>query len=378
MIWDGESPADLRFAAMDFDNDAPELRSAHVIVVGNEKGGAGKSTLSIHLAVALLKAGHKVACIDLDTRQQTMTRFFENRRSWSSHARWPIELPRHCAMARGECNDVRANEAQEFAAFAEAIGEVEHEYEFVVIDTPASDSYLMRLAHSLADTLVSPLNDSYIDVDVFSRVHHDRERRGAVAQYADLVLQARRKRRIVDNGVIDWVMVRNRIASLASNNARQIAVSIARLSRELRLPRRRRPARPRHLPRIVPDRPHRARSDRGGGGPALTVRRVGAARDRDLVKALGLPAAPRASSTAIAPAVARPRRRILPRTRRRRSARRSVAPAPRALHSRVRSRYPRPLVTATAPTKTRERSMPSRSPAISVVIRTKNRHAMSG
>ena len=86
---------------MDFDNDAPELRSAHVIVVGNEKGGAGKSTLSIHLIVALLKAGYKVACIDLDTRQQTLTRFFENRRSWSSHAHWPIELPLHCAMERG-------------------------------------------------------------------------------------------------------------------------------------------------------------------------------------------------------------------------------------------------------------------------------------
>ena len=219
---------------MDFDNDEPELRSAHVIVVGNEKGGAGKSTLSIHLIVALLKAGYKVACIDLDTRQQTLTRFFENRRSWSSHAHWPIELPLHCAMRRGESNDIRTNEALEFSMFADAIGAVEHEYEFVVIDTPASDSYLMRLAHSLADTLVSPLNDSYIDIDVFSRVQHDRTQRGAVSQYADLVMQARRKRRLVDNGIIDWVMVRNRMASIASNNARQIAVSIARLSRELR------------------------------------------------------------------------------------------------------------------------------------------------
>jgi chromosome partitioning protein len=218
---------------MDFDNESPDLSSAHVIVVGNEKGGAGKSTLSIHLTVALMKLGHKVACIDLDSRQQTMTRFFENRESWSRQANWPIEMPRHCAMSRGESKDVSANEAQEFAAFAQAIGEVEHDFEFVVIDTPASDSYLMRLAHSLADTLVSPLNDSFVDVDVFSRVHHDRERRGGVAQYADLVLQARRKRRIVDNGVIDWVMVRNRIAALASINARQIAVSIGRLSREL-------------------------------------------------------------------------------------------------------------------------------------------------
>jgi chromosome partitioning protein len=218
---------------MDFDSDAPDLRSAHVIVVGNEKGGAGKSTLSIHLTVALLKAGYKVACIDLDTRQQTLTRFFENRRSWSHNADWPIELPRHCAMQRGETDDVRANEALEFSMFAQAIGDVEHEYEFLVIDTPASDSYLMRLAHSLADTLVSPLNDSYIDVDVFSRVNHDRGKRGAVAHYADLVMQARRKRRLVDNGVIDWVMVRNRMASIGSNNARQIAVSIARLSGEM-------------------------------------------------------------------------------------------------------------------------------------------------
>ena len=218
---------------MDFDNDTSDLRSAHVIVVGNEKGGAGKSTISIHLTVALLKAGYRVASIDLDTRQQTLTRFFENRRSWGANADWRIELPHHCAMARGESTDLRANEAHEFALFAEAIGAVEHDYEFVVIDTPASDSYLMRLAHSLADTLVSPLNDSYIDVDVFSRVHHDRDRRGAVAHYADLVLQARRKRRIVDNGVIDWVMVRNRMASLTTNNAKQIAISLNRLSREL-------------------------------------------------------------------------------------------------------------------------------------------------
>ncbi len=219
---------------MEFEPDAPDLRSAHVIVVGNEKGGAGKSTISIHLAVALLKAGHKVACIDLDSRQQTMTRFFENRRSWSTSARWQIEHPTHRALPRGELADARANEALEFATFADAIGAVEHEYEFVVIDTPAADSYLMRLAHSLADTLVSPINDSYVDIDVFSRVQHDRSQRGAISQYAELVREARRKRRIVDNGLIDWVVVRNRIASIASNNARQIAVSVGRLAQELR------------------------------------------------------------------------------------------------------------------------------------------------
>ena len=224
-----------RTANVDFDDvEAPDLRSAHVIVVGNEKGGTGKSTMSIHLSVALMKAGFRVATIDLDTRQQTLTRFFENRRSWAESAPWDVELPFHFALQRGVSENVRDNETMEFGAFAEAVGQVEHAYEFVVIDTPASDSYLMRLAHSLADTLISPVNDSYIDVDVFSRVHHDRTKRGAVAHYADLVIEARRKRHLADQGIIDWVIVRNRIASLQSNNAKQIAVSLGRMASELK------------------------------------------------------------------------------------------------------------------------------------------------
>ena len=218
---------------MEFDQDKPELRSAHVIVVANEKGGTGKSTVSIHLTIALLKAGYRVASIDLDTRQRTLTRFFENRESWGRSNGRTVELPHHRAPERGTSKNLADNEQREFSEFADAVGDVEHDYEFLVIDTPASDSYLMRLAHSLADTLVSPVNDSFIDVDVFSRVHHDRTQRGAVAQYADLVLEARRRRRQADAGIIDWVLVRNRVASIQSNNARQVASSLSRLGAEL-------------------------------------------------------------------------------------------------------------------------------------------------
>ncbi|MGO9133866.1 MAG: division plane positioning ATPase MipZ [Methylovirgula sp.] len=213
--------------------ERPDLRTAHVIVVANEKGGTGKSTLSIHIAIALLKAGFSVASIDLDTRQRTLTRFLENRHSWAANAPWEVELPFHRALERGTSANLQDNETAEFGAFAAAVAEVEHSYEFVVIDTPASDSYLMRLAHSLADTLVSPVNDSFIDVDVFSRVHHDRSQRGQVAHYADLVLEARRKRRLVDQGIIDWVLVRNRMSSIQSNNAKQISASLSRLAVEL-------------------------------------------------------------------------------------------------------------------------------------------------
>jgi len=213
--------------------ERPDLRTAHVIVVANEKGGSGKSTLSIHITVALLKAGFRVASIDLDTRQRTLTRFLENRNSWAETAPWEVELPYHRALDRGSSSNLHDNETAEFGAFAEAVAEVEHAYEFVVIDTPASDSYLMRLAHSLADTLVSPVNDSFIDVDVFSRVHHDRSQRGQIAHYADLVLEARRKRRLVDQGIIDWVLIRNRISTIQSNNAKQISASLSRLASEL-------------------------------------------------------------------------------------------------------------------------------------------------
>jgi chromosome partitioning protein len=147
--------------------DTPDLRSAHVIVLGNEMGGTGKSTLSIHITIALLKAGYRVTSIDLDVSRRTLTRFLENRRSWAQTAPWPVELPLYCALDRGASDNVRDNETMEFTALR-AIAAVEHSYEFVVIDTPASDSYLMRLAHSLADTLVSPVNESFIDVE-FSR-----------------------------------------------------------------------------------------------------------------------------------------------------------------------------------------------------------------
>jgi cellulose biosynthesis protein BcsQ len=62
-------------------------QSAHVVVLGNEKGGSGKSTTALHIAVALLKAGQRVATIDLDSRQQSFTHYIDNRRAWAERAR---------------------------------------------------------------------------------------------------------------------------------------------------------------------------------------------------------------------------------------------------------------------------------------------------
>src|SRR5205823_9284212 len=141
-------------------------RSAHVIVLGNEKGGSGKSTTSMHVIVALMKGGQRVASIDLDSRQKSLTHYVENRRAWAERAGIELEQPTHHHIVRASGAKVEQNEAAEFACFAEAITTVEHCHDFVVIDTPASDSYLMRLAHSMAAPLVTRLKASFLDLDV--------------------------------------------------------------------------------------------------------------------------------------------------------------------------------------------------------------------
>jgi chromosome partitioning protein len=207
--------------------------SAHVIVLGNEKGGSGKSTAAMHVAVALLKAGQRVATIDLDSRQKTLTKYVENRRAWARHARLELELPTHHHVPRGEGVRVDENESVEFAGFAEAITAAEHSHDFVVIDTPAADSYLMRLAHSMADTLVTPLNDSFVDFDVLGSVDPATFAVTGESHYAAMVRHARRHRRIVDGSLTDWVVVRNRLSILGSRNKRAIAESLGELGLRL-------------------------------------------------------------------------------------------------------------------------------------------------
>jgi chromosome partitioning protein len=212
---------------------ARETSSAHVVVLGNEKGGSGKSTSAMHVAVALMKAGQKVATIDLDSRQRSFTRYVENRRAWTRRAGLDLELPVHFCVSRGEGIKLDENEAAEFAGFAEAIARIEHSHDFLVIDTPGSDSYLNRLAHSMADTLITPLNDSFVDFDVLGTVDPQTFALTGTSHYSEMVREARRQRRMVDGRVTDWVVVRNRLSLLSSRNKRLIAEGLDQLATRL-------------------------------------------------------------------------------------------------------------------------------------------------
>jgi len=192
--------------------------SPHVIVVGNEKGGSGKTTIAIHIVAALMRLGQRVATIDLDSRQRSLTHHIESRRGWAWRGRTDLGLPTHFSIGRAETASVDENEAVEFADFHRAISAAQQHHDFILIDTPPQDSYLMRLAHSISDTLVTPLNDSFLDFDVLATVDPVTFAVTGASHYGELVHEARRHRRSVDRVFADWVVVRNRVAPASGSN----------------------------------------------------------------------------------------------------------------------------------------------------------------
>jgi chromosome partitioning protein len=199
---------------------AASVRSARVIVVGNEKGGSGKSTVAMHLAISLLKSNRTVATLDLDSRQKTFTHYIENRHAWAQQTGLSLEIPDHRYFIENTDHPTAEDEAADGNALIEQIETLARDHDFIVIDTPGRDCYLSRLAHSLADTLVTPMNDSFVDFDVLGTV--DRATLGVTgtSHYAQMVEEARSQRHARDNATTDWIVLRNRLSMLGSRNTR--------------------------------------------------------------------------------------------------------------------------------------------------------------
>lgn len=206
---------------------------AHVIVVGNEKGGSGKSTTAFHLAIYLLYQGYKVASFDVDSRQQTFTHYVRNRREWAKNHGLSIPHSTHYHLPLSRGDSISENHFREFELFRQAIGEVEQSADFLIVDTPGFDTNLTRLAHSLADTLVTPVNDSLIDLNVIARIDPVTGEPLELSHYARLVQRARSERLAIDGQSIDWVLVRNRISMLSSRNMRQVQTVLEKIALRL-------------------------------------------------------------------------------------------------------------------------------------------------
>ena len=204
----------------------------HIIVIGNEKGGSGKSTVAMHVIVALLSEGNKVGSIDLDSRQGTLSRYVENRRHSSESMSKPLPMPEHIAVARSKAESVADAAAEESAALDEALRHLSR-MDFIVIDTPGSDSPLSRHAHALADTLVTPLNDSFLDLDLLGRVDRAGKKVTRPSIYAEMVWDQRKRRAAAGGRSIDWVVLRNRLTTLDARNKREIARLLGELSKRI-------------------------------------------------------------------------------------------------------------------------------------------------
>ena len=203
-----------------------------VIVLGNEKGGSGKSTTAMHVTVSLLKQGRRVGCIDLDARQGSLSRYVENRRSFIEESGLKLPLPEVRRIYRSERDTRSAAEAEEREALDGAMEDL-RDCDSIVIDTPGSDNYLSRLGHAQADVLITPLNDSFLDLDLLARIDADGRRVLAPSIYSQMVWEQRQRRAKRGLPPIDWVVMRNRLSHVNARNKRDVGQLLEQLAKRI-------------------------------------------------------------------------------------------------------------------------------------------------
>jgi chromosome partitioning protein len=206
---------------------------AHIIVVGNEKGGAGKSTVSMHVATALARQGHRIAALDLDLRQRSMGRYLENRADF--RAKSGLDLPMI------ECHDLPEIDPESLQPgeniydhrLSAAVTALEPDNDFILIDCPGSHTRLSQVAHSLADTLITPLNDSFVDFDLLAHIDQKGEKILGPSVYSEMVWNARQLRAQAGLKPIDWIVIRNRVGTQRMVNKEKMERAITMLSRRI-------------------------------------------------------------------------------------------------------------------------------------------------
>src|SRR4249919_3855831 len=205
---------------------APGERSSmsqpHFIVFANEKGGTGKSTTAVHTAIALAAAGHRVGALDLDQRQRTMTRYLENRDATMRR------LDKQLAYAAYE-----VLEDQTEAGLDAAIGRLGEQADVIVVDTPGRDDPIARSAILKADTLVTPMNDSFVDLDLIGQVHPENFKVTKPSFYAELIWNSRTQRAKETGKSVDWVVLRNRLQHITSHNLQRVGAALDELARRV-------------------------------------------------------------------------------------------------------------------------------------------------
>ena len=206
-------------------------QGAYVIVFGNEKGGTGKTTTAMHVAIALLRLGKTVAALDLDNRQRTFSRYIENRAGFIERTGHKLPMPQMHVVERAANSHLAADE--EMARFGAALASARGHADFIVIDTPGSDTALSRLGHAAADTLVTPMNDSFLDFDLLAKLNPENLDVIGPSLYSEFVWDCRKRRLMARKPQMDWVVMRNRVSAIEARNKRRIAGAVDQLAKRI-------------------------------------------------------------------------------------------------------------------------------------------------
>lgn len=206
---------------------------AHIIVVGNEKGGSGKSTTSMHVATALVRMGHSVGALDLDLRQKTFGQYVENRRKFAQGHDLDLAMPDYHDLPEIDKSTLGPGENIYDHRLSAAVAALEPDSDFILIDCPGSHTRLSQVAHSLADTLITPLNDSFIDFDLLAKVDAETNRIIGPSVYSEMVWNARQLRAQAGLPPIDWIVVRNRLAAQQMHNKKKVGEALENLSKRI-------------------------------------------------------------------------------------------------------------------------------------------------
>jgi chromosome partitioning protein len=194
----------------------------HLIVFANEKGGTGKSTTCVHTAVALAAQNVSVALIDLDYRQSTSARYLENRAETAKRRGIELPSPIH-AVYSGDST----------AGLNEEIAKAASQAQVVIIDTPGRDDPMARYAAAAANTLVTPMNDSFVDFDLIGQVDAESFKVKRLSFYSELMWETRKTRAKADGASIDWVVLRNRLHHMEARNQKRVGDALTELARRV-------------------------------------------------------------------------------------------------------------------------------------------------
>ncbi|WP_348645518.1 division plane positioning ATPase MipZ [Jannaschia sp. S6380] len=206
---------------------------AHIIVFGNEKGGSGKSTSCMHTATALVRSGRRVGALDLDLRQRTFTRYLENREGYGARHGVALPTPTVMGLPKVDRADLAETENPFDKSLSLAVTKLEETCDFIIIDCPGSHTRLSQVAHSLADTLITPLNDSFVDFDLLAKIDPDTGKILGPSVYSEMVWHARQLRAKAGLKPIDWIVLRNRLGAQEMHNKRKMGQALEDLSKRI-------------------------------------------------------------------------------------------------------------------------------------------------